>query len=199
MGVCPPVCSAAVALTLIFPQVTSEGVRRRETERVVANDAATVTQFADRIDEYLKLHRRQEADIGSLPKTADPAAITRRQHDLGEAIRQARSGAHEGDIFTSDAAALIRRLIAADLARRNPVDRRAFIASQPEVTMRVNDFYPTTVPLATVPPELLNVLPHLPQALQYRFVGASLILFDVDPNLVVDILPDAVPARYRQP
>jgi hypothetical protein len=151
------------------------------------------------VNRYLKLHKQLEAKIGPLPKTADPAAITRRQRALGEAIREARADDRQGEIFTPRAAALMRQLIADDLARRTPVDRRAFVASQPGVALHVNDFYPTTVPLATVPPAMLYSLPRLPQGLQYRFVGSSLILFDVDPNLVVDIVPDAVPARYRQP
>ncbi len=164
-----------------------------------ANDDAARREFTDRVEQYLALHKQMEAKVGALPKTADPAAITRGQHALGEAIREARAGAGPGQIFTPRAAALIRRLIADDLAQRTPVDRRAFVASQPGVALHVDDFYPTTVPLATVPPRMLDSLPRLPQALQYRFVGSSLILFDVDPNLVVDILPDTVPARYRQP
>ena len=46
-----------------------------------------------------------------------------------------------------------------------------------------------------MPPALLLRLPPLAPELQYRFIGRTLILLDVDANLVVDVLPDALP-RY---
>ncbi len=188
------VCRALLALATVLALLPSAGAASRRG----SSAAAVEKQFDHRVEAYLTLHRRVDAKIGTLSKTADPAAITKRQRALGEAIREARAEARQGDIFTPDVATLIRRLIARDLARRGPVDRRAFIVSQPQVAVHVNDFYPATVPLGTVPPALLRTLPHLPQPLQYRFIGNSLILFDVDPNLVVDVLPDAVPARYRK-
>ena len=39
---------------------------------------------------------------------------------------------------------------------------------------------------------VIDVLPALPAALQYRFVGDDLFLIDVDAGLIVDILPDAL-------
>jgi hypothetical protein len=161
--------------------------------------AATLKQFQDRVDAYRKVRAQAVAGIGTLPKTNDPAVIADRQQTLADAIRKARADAKPGDIFTPHVASVIRRFIARDLARRRPVDRRAFVVEQPDVHLRVNDFYPlATVPLATVPPRLLKQLPRLPGGLEYRFVGSTLILRDVDPNLVVDLLPDAIPARYRK-
>ncbi|MGE5357446.1 MAG: hypothetical protein ACM3NQ_00395 [Bacteroidales bacterium] len=155
-------------------------------------------EFKQAVEAYRKLRKEQEARVGPLPKTSDPAAITRRQHALGDAIRAARAGAHQGDIFTPAVAAMLKGIIAQDLQERGPVDRQAFIVSQPDTTVHVNDFYPTTVPLATVPPRLLAELPVLPDGLEYRFVNGALILRDVDPNLVVDVLPDAVPTHSAE-
>ncbi len=161
--------------------------------------AATLKQFQDHVDAYRQVRAQAVAGIGTLPKTSDPAVIAERQQQLAQAIRGARADAKQGDIFTPRVASVIRRFIARDLARRRPVDRRAFIVEQPDVHLRVNDFYPVaTVPLATVPPRLLKQLPRLPDGLEYRFVGSTLILRDVDPILVVDLLPDAIPARYRK-
>jgi hypothetical protein len=36
---------------------------------------------------------------------------------------------------------------------------------------------------------LLDVLPRLPEELEYRFVGRDLILRDVKANLIVDFIP----------
>lgn len=153
-------------------------------------------QFDERVNEYRKLRARVEAKIGHLPKTDDPAEITRRERALGEAIREARADARQGDLFVPPIAIAIRRIVERDLARRRSVERHAIVVEQPDVDVHVNDFYPTSVPLATVPPRLLTRLPRLPDGLQYRFAGRSMILLDVDPNLIVDVLPDAIPARY---
>jgi hypothetical protein len=59
----------------------------------------------------------------------------------------------------------------------------------PKVHLRL----PVTEQLATMPPSLLSVLPPLPRELEYRIVGAYLILRDVDASLVLDYIPRAVP------
>ncbi len=155
--------------------------------------ALAIKQFEDRAEAYLELHRRVEAKTAPLEKTAEPAQITARQKALGEAIREARSNARQGELFTPDVATLFRELIRKDFRHRQPIEARALTESIPKVTLRVNDFYPTTVPLATMPPRLLAELPRLPDGLEYRLVADSLIVRDVDPNLVVDFLPRAVP------
>jgi hypothetical protein len=43
------------------------------------------------------------------------------------------------------------------------------------------------------PAVILEALPPLPEELQYRFVGPTLVLLDVHADLVVDILPNALP------
>jgi hypothetical protein len=44
-----------------------------------------------------------------------------------------------------------------------------------------------------MPPRLLAKLPVLPSGLQYRFVDRDLVLWDSQADLVVDIIPDAIP------
>ena len=41
---------------------------------------------------------------------------------------------------------------------------------------------------------MFTVLPVLPDELQYRFVERDLVLVDIDADLVVDVLSDALPA-----
>ena len=45
-----------------------------------------------------------------------------------------------------------------------------------------------------VPPRLMEVLPPLPKQLEYDFAGRTLVIRDVDADLVVDVVPDALPA-----
>jgi hypothetical protein len=61
----------------------------------------------------------------------------------------------------------------------------------------VNGDYPSAAPLATVPPMLLAQLPRLPEEVEYRFFDRHLILLDVDANLIVDYIPNALPPAER--
>jgi hypothetical protein len=59
--------------------------------------------------------------------------------------------------------------------------------------VRINGQYPDTVPVSTVPPQVLAALPRLPDDVEYRFIGRRLILLDVHSNLIVDYIDDALP------
>ena len=54
----------------------------------------------------------------------------------------------------------------------NPVDPVA-------LKLTVNGRYPDTVPLTTIPPQVLQTLPKLTEDLEYRFIGDWLILLDI--------------------
>jgi hypothetical protein len=49
------------------------------------------------------------------------------------------------------------------------------------------------VPLPTMPPDLLAALPRLPPGLEYRFINRDLVLRDLDANLIIDFVPEAIP------
>ncbi|MBA2604621.1 MAG: hypothetical protein H0U94_13625, partial [Acidobacteria bacterium] len=61
------------------------------------------------------------------------------------------------------------------------------------VRFRVNERYPDTVPFASMPPQVLSMLPKLPLELEYRFIGERLILLDVHAHLIVDFIDNALP------
>jgi len=56
----------------------------------------------------------------------------------------------------------------------------------------VNAAYPEKQPLPTVPPDLLARLPKLPEQLEYRLVGKHMILRDIDANIIVDDMLNAI-------
>jgi hypothetical protein len=60
----------------------------------------------------------------------------------------------------------------------------------PNFRPRVNQTYPSTWPRATFPASLLEVMPALPEVLEYRLLSESLILHDVKANIVVDFMLD---------
>jgi hypothetical protein len=47
--------------------------------------------------------------------------------------------------------------------------------------------------LQSTPPTILMNLPRLPPELEYRINGRALVLRDTNANLVVDLIPDAIP------
>ena len=65
------------------------------------------------------------------------------------------------------------------------------------VKIGVNQVYPTTIPLVTLPAKLLAKLPVLPEVLEYRLVDHYFLLRDRDANLIIDVLPKVYPTRNR--
>jgi hypothetical protein len=64
--------------------------------------------------------------------------------------------------------------------------------------LEVNQEYPQTSALQSTPPTLLSNLPKLPPELEYRIVGQELVLLDTKANLIVDLLPDALPGPQSE-
>jgi hypothetical protein len=61
------------------------------------------------------------------------------------------------------------------------------------VKIAVNQPYPDQIPLSTMPPQVLQWLPKLPEELEYRFVADRLILMDVHAHIIVDYIEGALP------
>lgn len=157
--------------------------------------AAVLDRFQGRVKDYLKIRSQAEATLPPLKSTTDTALLHERQKALAEAVRRARITAKAGDIFIPEVAPLFRKLISADFSGRSLEQRKAALKEVPEAHLRPNDEYPPDLPLATVPPKLLAQLPRLPDGLEFRFVGNSLIIHDVNANLVADVLDDAIPRQ----
>jgi hypothetical protein len=158
---------------------------------------ASVKAFQVRLTEYVALRNKVEATVPQLTETSDPAKISARERALGEALIKARGKAHPGEYFIKDIQPVIRQLVKADFAKRTPAERKALVVELPKgVKVALNAIYPTTIPLATFPPNLLKAFPDLPPELEYRLVYRELILRDVEGNYVVDIMSDVFPIPY---
>lgn len=155
--------------------------------------------FVARINQYAEMHRLATGPLGPLVMCSDPEELLRQQSALGRAIRESRPNAREGDIFTPDAARYFRTLIA-EVAWRG-LDlwgevEDALAWDTEAAVVEVN----AQVPWNAGPmmwPSVLWRLPELPPELEYRFVGRDLVLIDVDGNIVVDVLREAVPIYER--
>lgn len=152
--------------------------------------------FASRLAEYQKLHDRAASQVPKLKPTPRPDDIARHERDLAYKIRNARPQAAQGNIFTPQIAAQFKDRITQTMKGEDGVNIRQSLAHSEPVNvegLRVNQAYPKGVPLQTTPPTLLAKLPALPKGYEYRLVGSSLVLFDVEAGLVVDYIPAAVP------
>jgi hypothetical protein len=162
-------------------------------------DESALAEFNQRMDAYVDLHKRAVGPLGGLDDTKTPAEITAWETALANAIRAARPQAKAGDLFAPRAAAVMKKLIGENY-RQSPAvrdTRKDAEIELPDFTPVVNDAYPPTYPLGTFPPTLLMVLPPLPDVLEYRIVTHHLILRDVAANLIVDVLPNAVPQEKQ--
>ena len=127
--------------------------------------------------------------------TATPAKITSAQRELANKIRVARAGAKQGEIFTPEIAQYVRRQIGSRFEGRDGDHIRASLrhAEPVNIRLQINQSYPENIPLQSTPPSLLLSLPELPAGLEYRLVGRELVLRDVDANIVVDYVTNALP------
>jgi hypothetical protein len=151
--------------------------------------------FFDHVRAYITIHKTADGRVPSLKETSDPRQVSGREKALADEIRIERAGAQQGDVFSRSAAKEIGVIVAEDFNGRPLRDQNAILVEVPvKLPPAINTDYPTALPLATVPPSLLLRLPTLPEELEYRFFGRHLILRDINANLIVDFIPNVVPA-----
>jgi hypothetical protein len=184
----------ALAITLLASAGPASTSPVSQGQRVNP-DAKTMAEFQERVNAYIALHRKLEATLPGLPKDATPQQISTHQVPLAQMIARARSGAKAGDIFTKDTRALFRRYLAKVFEGQHGAELKALIMDESpgKLRLRVNGPYPESVPLSTVPPQVLQALPKLPEDLEYRFIGDRLVLLDVHANTIVDLIESAIP------
>ena len=169
------------------------------TKRVVGPlseaDAAALATMNDRLKPYVELHKKIEDELPKLPKDATPDQIDKNQRAFEQRIRAARASAKRGELFTEQAEPVIRRLLAAVFDGPEGKQLLASVLDENPTGMKltVNMRYPDTVPISTMPPEVLQTLPKLSEDLEYRFIGRHLILLDTHSHVVADFIPDAIP------
>lgn len=183
----PPASTPATPLVSPASPVASQGTNG---DPVVPG----VKVFLDRVAAYVALRSKVDDGIPKLTETSDPTKIAERERALGEALIKARMGVKHGDIFAPEFQPSLAKIIKDDFAKRTLAERKALIVELPKgIRFGINQIYPTTIPLATFPPNLLKALPDLPADLEYRIVYRHLILRDVRGNYVIDMVPDVFP------
>jgi len=187
----PALLGLGAALAVSVVQTASQNPATREQANP---DALALVDFHERIDQYMKMHKEVDKGSARLKETDDPAKIREAQVTLAGRIRAARKDARPGDIFTPQIRAVFRRLMYPELQGAKGRETKSAIKEDAPkaVPLKVNASYPEGAALPTLPPNLLANLPQLPEDLEYRIVDRHLILRDVDANLIVDFIPNAI-------
>jgi hypothetical protein len=156
-----------------------------------------LADFMERVKQYVVLHQKLEATQPHVPKEATPKQIDQRERALGALIQNARTGAKRGDLFTPGMSAFAKRILARVFGGAEGQQLRASIMDEnvKPIALKVNQRYPDEIPIATMPPEVLQTLPSLPEELEYRFLGEQLILLDRHAHIIVDFIIDALPGK----
>ena len=187
--------AAVVAAACLGMSATIEATVQQPQPRGIQLDAATLADFDKRVNEYMALHKKAESEQPKLSDKATPEEITKSKDALSLAIRAARPNAAAGGLLTPAVQAHIRRVFTAVFAGTEGANLKGSIMDENPVglAIKVNDRYPTTVPLSTMPPSVLSALPKLPEELEYRFVGDALVIMDGHADLIVDLMPKSLP------
>ena len=159
----------------------------------------TLQRFHEAVSAYMSLREAVERTVPPLEISPDWESIRAGIDSMADAIRAARPSAKEGDIFDAATATLLRGSIRTslgipgcgveDILAAQSNDARLATALRPLVHDRFDWAAGSFMPYC-----ILTALPVLPGELKYRFVERDLALVDINADLVVDVLPDALPA-----
>lgn len=185
---------AATALALI---VAVSGFANTTVRPNAVDSTDALRAFHERVEAYAALHRRL-APPPPATSAPDPLSKLLTRVYLASAIRNARPGADQGNIFTPDVTALFRTRLADSLGE---IDGETLLMALNNgvpiprgLHPIVNDTY-TMSTLFRVPADVRLGLPVIPAELDYRIAGHDLVLWDIYAGIVVDFMPNAFDAR----
>jgi hypothetical protein len=186
-------CLAALMLVVSMGVMIS--ARQGKSSRRSIPTRPRLRIYKQRVDAYVALHKKVESMLQEPSLDGRPEAVVEHQREFAKLMQKERPNAKAGDIVTKPMRNVIRRLLASVF--RGPdgreVKRSILDTYTGNVILRVNWPYPDNAAYSSVPLAILQGLPPLPDALQYRFVGERLILLDPHARLVADIVEKAFP------
>jgi len=163
----------------------------------VNRDRELLADFRQRVDRYKDLHDVLQPKGVPPEQTADVGQNQASRQALAARIRAARRTARRGEIFTPAIAAMLRTAMNPELRGATAAGTRVSIRDDAPASfaLHVNGAYPEGASLPTVPPNVLAILPPLPEGLEYRIVDSHLLLMDIDADIVVDYMFDVMCVR----
>lgn len=161
-----------------------------------ALEERTLDEFHGRVSAYVMVHRYLARSLAPVHMFVDEEATLVNQ-ELRTALVAAYPQAKPGRVFTPAVGELLRTRI--DHALRDGVVHGPMTGYEPlwgEPPPMVNEAFPPVLGSGYWP-ALAQVMPVIPVELEYLFWGRDLVLVDVDANLVIDVLRDALPESVR--
>jgi hypothetical protein len=189
-GVARHLGSAALAMACVFAPTICGAQSARPA-------GAALQHFENNVAAYLAVRQHASAAAPDATVTSDPAKVERAVNELADRVRKARQHAPPGEIFSDDVVRLFRDRIRRTLDARGISSAellagiRDDISRSPAGRIAVNGHFDWNSGWE-MPPEILEALPELPEALAYKLVNRDLLLVDVGADLIVDILDDAI-------
>lgn len=161
--------------------------------QTTASEEAAVKELERRVADYVELHRRIEGPVPTPRVSSDAGEIRRAVDALGAQIRKARQTAKPGDIFAPEIASMIRARIRTGCGGDFESVRATAHHDMGQIpAAKVNGKWPGPA-MTVMPVTVLCQLPSLPEELEYRFVNRALVLWDAHADVIVDVMPDALP------
>jgi len=186
-------------VTSVMGPVAVGATRTLSDRQAPSPDSPAAAEFVKRVDAYVTLHRKLEATLPARPDKPTPEQIDQAQRGLFTLLQSARSNARQGDLFTPAMTTFVKGVLAPLLEGPAGDRLRASLMDEnvKELPLKVNQRYPDGIPLATMPPRLLKALPELPEQMEFRFVASQFVLLDTHAHLIVDFIPNALPAKVK--
>lgn len=186
--------ASAVTLMGIPSGCVNKPVEAPQAAPQTADEQRLIDDFKKRVAGYEDVSSKLEAAVYPSTSELDPGTIHARQKELASRILKALPEWRQGAIFTPEISTLFKGRIAQVVNGPDGADIKGAIFDDAPPTMTVTVFmeYPTGVPIATVPAQMLELLPVLPKGLEYRFLGRHFILMDIAAFLIVDVIPEAI-------
>lgn len=169
-------------------------VRGKEPTFQVSLDAALVSDFKRRVDRYMDVHDKVQKQGTRQKQRDDIGENLVSQQALAMRIRFARHDARPGDLFTPSIAMALRRALDPEIRGPAALRVRESIREDAPATfvLVVNGSFPQGGPRSTMPGNVLQILPPLPNGLEYRIVDTHLVLIDTEADIVVDYMLDVM-------
>lgn len=183
------------ATLMMFASAVSAAPARDVQAPLVNKDAATIADFMKRVDAYVTLHKKVDGSLQEPARDGRPESFLEHERAFAKLMQKERPYAKQGDLLTKPMRNIVRRLLAGVF--RGPDGRQIKKSILDEYTgsvrLQANTQYPEGAPFSSVPPQILQRLPKLPEGLEYRFVGPRLILLDAHARLIVDFVERVFP------
>jgi hypothetical protein len=143
--------------------------------------------FLERVAAYAELHRRLEAALPPMTLTRDPWTLDAIRYRLADGIRRSRIEAREGDLFTPEIGRMFRARVDEMLSPHDIslLGDESWTVGDAAVNEPLPDGASHLMPAA-----LIYRFPPLPEDVEYRIVNADLVLWDIQADLVIDVLRD---------